>query len=44
MPVAVNCWVVPLATDGVGGVTGMDCRVAAVTVIVVEPVIPPSGR
>ena len=37
---AVNCKVVPLAADGAGGVTPMDCSVAAVTVRDVEPVTP----
>jgi hypothetical protein len=35
----VNCCVVPLAIDGFAGVTAIDCRVAAVTVRVVEPLI-----
>jgi hypothetical protein len=35
VPVAVNCCVLPLATDGLGGVTAMDCSVAAVIVKVV---------
>ena len=37
---AVNCWVSPLATDGLAGVTAMDCRAAAVTVMTVEPETP----
>ena len=41
MPVAVNCWVSPLAIDGFAGVTAMDTRVAAVTVSVVEPLTLP---
>src|ERR1700733_12704487 len=41
VPVAVNCWVAPLAIDGFTGVTAIDCRVAAVTVRVVEPLIAP---
>jgi hypothetical protein len=36
VPVAVNCFVRPLAIDGFTGVTAMDCRVAAVTVNSVE--------
>ena len=40
---AVNCTGLPLATEGLGGVTAMDCRVAAVTVRTVEPVIPESA-
>ena len=35
VPVAVNCWVVPLAMLGLVGVTAMDTSVALVTVIVV---------
>src|SRR4051794_20418354 len=31
VPVAVNCWVVPAAMDGLAGVTAMETRVAAVT-------------
>ena len=34
---AVNCCVVPLAMEGVAGVTAMDTRLAAVTVRMVEP-------
>jgi hypothetical protein len=41
VPVAVNCWVRPLAIEGFAGVTVIDCNVAAVTVRVVEPVIDP---
>src|SRR5580698_2783626 len=41
VPVAVNCCVAPLAIDGFGGVTAIDCNVAAVTVRVVEPLIAP---
>jgi hypothetical protein len=41
VPVAVNCWVAPLAIDGFAGVTAIDCSVAAVTVRTVEPLIPP---
>ena len=41
VPVAVNCCVAPLAIDGFAGVTAIDCRVAAVTVRVVEPLIAP---
>ena len=37
MPVAVSCRVAPTATDGLAGVTAMDCSVAAVTVSVVFP-------
>ena len=42
VPVAVNCWVSPLAMLGLAGVTAIDCRTAAVTVSTVEPVTPPS--
>ena len=42
VPVAVNCWVRPLAIAGLAGVTAIDCRVAAVTVRTVEPVTPES--
>jgi hypothetical protein len=41
VPVAVNCCVAPLVIDGFAGVTAIDCSVAAVTVRVVEPLIPP---
>ena len=37
VPVAVNCCVLPAATDGFAGVTAIDTRVAFVTVNVVEP-------
>jgi hypothetical protein len=37
VPVAVNCWVLPLAIDGFAGVTAIDTSVAAVTVNVVLP-------
>ena len=39
VPVAVNCFVVPLAIEGFAGVTAIDTSVAAVTVRVVEPLI-----
>jgi hypothetical protein len=41
VPVAVNCCVAPLVIDGFAGVTAIDCSVAAVTVRVVDPLIPP---
>src|SRR5277367_2934955 len=41
VPVAVNCCVKPLAIEGFAGLTAIDCRVAAETVRVVEPVIDP---
>src|SRR5437667_1903800 len=34
VPVAVNCWVVPIGIPGVVGVTVIEARVAAVTVSV----------
>jgi hypothetical protein len=37
VPVAVNCWVNPLATDRLAGVTAIDCSVAALTVRTVDP-------
>jgi len=40
-PVAENCCVAPLATAALAGVTKMDCKVAAVTVSVVLPLIIP---
>ncbi len=43
VPVAVNCLVVPLATDGLAGVTATDTSVAGVTVRVVIPDIPPDA-
>jgi hypothetical protein len=39
VPVAVNCWVLPLVIDGFAGVTAIDCSVAAVTVSKVEPLM-----
>ena len=41
MPVAVNCCVDPLGTDGFAGVTAIETNVGAVTVRVVEPEIVP---
>ena len=41
VPVAVNCCVLPAATDGSAGVTAMDTSVAAVTVSVVLPTMLP---
>ena len=38
---AVNCCVVPLAIDGLAGLTAMDTRLAAVTVRVVLPAMLP---
>ena len=42
VPVAVNCWFVPAAIDGLAGVTAMLCRVAPVTVRTVEPLMSPN--
>jgi hypothetical protein len=42
VPVAMNCSVRPLATDGSAGVTAIEVKSAAVTVRVVVPVTPPS--
>src|SRR5215469_17300096 len=42
VPVATNCWVNPLGSEGVAGVTAMEARVAAVTVRVVDPIFPPN--
>src|SRR5262245_34420732 len=42
VPVAVNCWVSPLATEGLPGVTAIDCKTGSVTVITVEPVTEPN--
>ena len=39
---AVNCWVVPAAIEGVAGLTAMLTRVAALTVRVVLPLTSPS--
>ncbi len=41
VPVAVNCWVLPAATEALAGVTESDVKTAAVTVSVAEPVIAP---
>ena len=41
VPVAVNCCVSPLATDGFAGVTAIDTSVAGVTVNKVEPTTDP---
>ena len=43
MPVAVNCWVFPAATDAVVGDTAMETSTAAVTVIVAVPEIKPDA-
>lgn len=41
MPVAANCWVVPVAIDGSGGVMVIETSVAGVTVSSVEPATEP---
>jgi hypothetical protein len=41
VPVATNCCLVPLAIDGVAGVTAIETKFAGVTVSVVLPLIPP---
>jgi hypothetical protein len=41
VPVALNCWVVPNAIDGVAGVTAIDTSTAVVTARVVLPLIEP---
>lgn len=38
----MNCWVVPKAMLGLAGVTVIDTSVAAVTVRVVDPDVPPN--
>ena len=42
VPVAVNCWVVPLAIDGAAGETAMALSVAPLTVSEVWPVTAPT--
>ncbi len=41
VPVAVNCWVVPNATEGLPGVTAIEVSAAAVTVRLSVPVTEP---
>ena len=41
VPVAVNCWVVPFAIDGLTGVTAIDTSAAAVTVNVSAGLVTP---
>ncbi len=41
VPVAVNCWLLPSARLGLGGVTPIDTSVAEVTVSVVLPEMVP---
>jgi len=40
-PVAVNCWLLPAATEGAVGVTEIEVKTAAVTVNAAEPLIVP---
>ena len=40
VPVAVNCWVSPLATLGFAGVTAIDWSVAPETTVIVEAIPP----
>ncbi len=42
VPVAMYCWVVPLAMLTLAGVTEMDCKVAAVTVSCFDAETPPN--
>jgi len=42
VPIAVNCWVVPNATEGFGGVTAIDCSVAPVIAKPPEPLTLPN--
>jgi hypothetical protein len=41
VPVATNCWFVPLTMLGLVGVIAMDTSVAEVTVTIVDPVMSP---
>jgi hypothetical protein len=41
VPVAVNCWVVPCAIDGMGGFTVIEASAVLLTVRVVEAEIEP---
>jgi hypothetical protein len=41
MPVAVNCWFMPVVIEGFVGVTAMDTSAAAVTVRMVDPLTVP---
>jgi hypothetical protein len=41
VPVAVNCWVLPLGTDGFTGVTAIDTNAGGATVRVVVPTMEP---
>jgi hypothetical protein len=43
VPVAVNCWVVPMAIDGFAGVTATDTKAALVTFRVVDPLTFPEA-
>jgi hypothetical protein len=45
VPVAINCWVFPAATDGFAGVTAIDDRVAEVAAVKRRwKAVPPSPR
>ena len=41
VPVAVNCWAVPSAIEGLLGVSAIETKAAGVTVNTVEPLIEP---
>ena len=41
VPLAANCWLVPLAIDALTGLTDIDTRTGVVTANVAEPVIAP---
>ena len=41
VPIAANCWVVPAAIDGSGGVMAIETSIAGVTVSSVEPATDP---
>ena len=43
MPVAVNCCLLPAATEAVVGVTAIETNTAAVTVNVADPLIVPDA-
>src|SRR5580704_3375776 len=43
VPVAVNCCVVPVAIEGLAGVTAMEAKTGAPTFRVVDPVIAPNA-
>jgi hypothetical protein len=41
LPAAVNCWFVPAAIDGLTGLTVIEVKEAAVTLMFVDPVMEP---